>query len=136
MSIVSSSSEFVSSDKYRRIHWYPRRPRSVARGFREVIIFGHGIGTPAEGDIIPIYEYSCQACGNHFELLVRKAEQGVCPKCESVKIERLISSPTVQSSGTRDLAMRSAKKRDKAQGQERMHAQLQYEQSHDRHGHD
>jgi|SRR5690606_9744280 len=99
-------------------------------------MFRYAIGTSAEGDIIPIYEYSCQSCGNRFELLVRKSEQGACPSCRSEKIERLISSPTVQSSGTRDLAMRAAKKRDKAQGQERMHAQLQYEQSHDRHGHD
>lgn len=93
----------------------------------------------SEDDIIPIYEYSCQACGNRFERLVRGASGAGdvrCPACESVKVERMISTPAVKSETTRDLAMRAAKRRDQAQGQERMHAQLQYEESHDRHGHD
>lgn len=92
-----------------------------------------------EGDIIPIYEYSCQDCGNRFEIFVRKVGEdgGVsCPSCESSAVERLLSTPAVKSDATHDLAMRAAKKRDAAQGKERMHAQLQYEQSHDRHGHD
>lgn len=92
-----------------------------------------------EDDIIPIYEYSCQDCGNRFEIFVRKVGEEAdasCPSCESSAIERMLSTPAVKSEGTRDLAMRAAKKRDAAQGQERMHAQLQYEQSHDRHGHD
>lgn len=93
-----------------------------------------------EGDIIPIYEYSCQACGTRFERLVRGADAAgkgaTCPSCESAHVERLLSMPAVKSDTTRDLAMRAAKKRDTAQGKERMHAQLQYEQSHDRHGHD
>jgi hypothetical protein len=67
---------------------------------------------------------------------VRGQEKVTCPACGSRELERLLSRPTVQSEGTHDLAMRAAKKRDHAQGQERMHAQLQYEQSHDRHGHD
>ena len=67
---------------------------------------------------------------------MRGKEKVACPECGSAKIEKMLSLPTVKSEGTRDLAMRAAKKRDKAQGTERMHAQLQYEQSHDRHGHD
>ena len=86
--------------------------------------------------IIPIYEYSCQACERRFEALVRAKEKVVCPDCGSADIERELSLPTVKSQGSRDLAMRAAKKRDAAQGTERTHAQLQYEQSHDRHGHD
>lgn len=92
-----------------------------------------------EGDIIPIYEYSCQDCGTRFEQLVRgtqKAGTVKCPACASADVERLLSTPAVKSESTRDLAMRAAKKRDAAQGAERMHAQLQYEESHDRHGHD
>jgi hypothetical protein len=60
----------------------------------------------------------------------------VCSACESASVERILSPPAVKSESTRDLAMRAAKKRDQAQGKERMHAQLQYEESHDRHGHD
>ena len=83
---------------------------------------------------MPIYEYSCRVCGHAFELLVRKDTTPACPSCESSDLERQNSLPTVQSSGTRSLAMRAAKKRDAAQGKDRMHEQLKYEQSHDRHG--
>ena len=92
-----------------------------------------------EGDIIPIYEYSCQDCGNRFEIFVRKVGETAntaCPACESNAVQRVLSTPSVKSDSTHNLAMRAAKKRDQAQGKERMHAQLQYEESHDRHGHD
>ena len=46
-------------------------------------------------------------------------------------MERTISTPAVKSSGTHELAMRAAKKRDAAQGKERMHAQREYELNHD-----
>ena len=83
------------------------------------------------GTIIPIYEYSCQDCGETFEALVRGADEPACPACGGGALERLFSLPTVQSSGTRDLAMRAAKKRDQRQGAERMHAQREYELNHD-----
>ena len=83
--------------------------------------------------IIPIYEYSCQACGNDFEALVRGSAQPACPACESTDLERLFSLPTPHTSGTHDMAMRAAKKRDQRQGSERMHAQREYELNHDDH---
>ena len=46
-------------------------------------------------------------------------------------MERTLSTPAVKSSGTHDLAMRAAKKRDVAQGKERMHTQREYELNHD-----
>ncbi len=58
-----------------------------------------------------------------------------CPSCESDSVERMLSTPAVKSEATHGLAMRAAKKRDAAQGKARMHAQLKYEESHDRHGH-
>ena len=58
-----------------------------------------------------------------------------CPSCHGASVERLLSTPAVKSEATHDLAMRAAKKRDAAQGKARMHAQLKYEESHDRHGH-
>ncbi len=64
-------------------------------------------------------------------MLVRRDEQARCPSCDSEKVERRISTPAVQSSGTRDLAMRAARKRDKAQGQERVAAQREYERNHE-----
>lgn len=84
---------------------------------------------------MPIYEYSCQACGHNFDALIRNADTApACPACESRELERLLSIPGVKSETTRDLATRAAKKRDAAQGRDRMHDRLQYERSHDRHG--
>ncbi|MGH7503927.1 MAG: FmdB family zinc ribbon protein [Longimicrobiales bacterium] len=83
---------------------------------------------------MPLYEYSCTACGEAFELLVRKDTVPACPACTSTSVERLSSLTTVKSSTTRDKAMRAAKKRDATQAADRMHDQLKYEESHDRHG--
>ncbi len=83
---------------------------------------------------MPIYEYSCQACGQRFEQLVRRDTTPACPACGGRVLERLTSLPSVQSEGTHNLAMRAAKHRDAAQAKDRMHEQLKYEQSHDRHG--
>ncbi len=84
---------------------------------------------------MPIYDYSCRGCGTTFELLVRgERKPPTCPSCESQEVERKLSVPAVQSDGTRDLAMRAAKKRDAAQATDRMHERLRYEESHDRHG--
>ena len=83
---------------------------------------------------MPVYEYSCNNCGNEFEVLVLRDVVPACPSCESEDLERLRSVPKVQSSSTHDLAMRAAKKRDQAQGRERVEEQRRYEESHDRHG--
>jgi putative FmdB family regulatory protein len=44
---------------------------------------------------MPIYEYRCKECGADFSRLqkVGASVEGVkCPKCESEKVERLLSS--------------------------------------------
>jgi putative FmdB family regulatory protein len=46
---------------------------------------------------VPIYEFACQSCGHRFEELVGshvglEADEVVCPKCGTAKIERLVSS--------------------------------------------
>ena len=83
--------------------------------------------------IIPIYEYSCHGCGHDFEALVRGSSTPTCPECGGEDLERQFSLPAVQSTGTRDMAMRAARARDRRQGQERMHAQREYELNHDDH---
>jgi putative FmdB family regulatory protein len=80
---------------------------------------------------MPVYEYSCNACEKQFELLVRKQTVVKCPACQSEDLKKLLSIPTVQSSGTRSLAMKAAKKRDAKQGNERVQAQTEYELNHD-----
>lgn len=83
---------------------------------------------------MPIYEYECRNCGHRFEALVLGKSKPQCEACDSEDLEKLLSLPAVKSETTRDLAMRAAKKRDAALGKDRMHEQLKYEESHDRHG--
>ncbi|MGH7459883.1 MAG: FmdB family zinc ribbon protein [Longimicrobiales bacterium] len=83
---------------------------------------------------MPIYEYICKSCKNEFEALILGKEQAVCSACGGKELERVFSLPAVKSETTAGLAKRAAQKRDKAQANEKMHEQLKYEQSHDRHG--
>lgn len=51
---------------------------------------------------MPIYEYECKDCKNHFELIqkVNELSTGTCPNCHSVQVERLISAAGFQLKGT------------------------------------
>lgn len=80
---------------------------------------------------MPIFDFTCTACGHEFEALVRKDKTPVCASCGSDKLERHLSMPNVKSESTRAQAMRAAKKRDQVQGRERVHEQINYEKSHD-----
>jgi putative FmdB family regulatory protein len=80
---------------------------------------------------VPIYEYRCEKCSHEFEQLVRSRTVPACAKCGGDKLERLLSLPAIKSETTHGLAMRAARKRDKAQGQEREAAQREYEANHD-----
>jgi putative FmdB family regulatory protein len=79
---------------------------------------------------MPLFDYSCRACGHVFEALVRGKKAPVCPSCESVDLERLLALPSVRSESTRAQAMRAAKKRDAKQADDRVRAQREYELSH------
>lgn len=80
---------------------------------------------------MPIYDYRCSSCGREFEAFVRGSKVISCPQCKSEDLERLMSLPAIKSDATHDKAMRAAKARDKKTGQEREHAQRQYELNHD-----
>jgi putative FmdB family regulatory protein len=44
---------------------------------------------------MPLYEYRCTRCGEKFERLRRMQDADcdvVCPRCESEKVERLLSA--------------------------------------------
>jgi len=42
---------------------------------------------------MPIYEYTCQACGSDFELLVMSAATKLaCPQCGSKKLDKKFST--------------------------------------------
>ena len=80
---------------------------------------------------MPIFEYVCKKCDHKFETLVLGGKAPICEKCGALDLERLLSLPYVKSEITKERAMKAAKKRDKAQGTERVQEQLRYERSHD-----
>jgi putative FmdB family regulatory protein len=44
---------------------------------------------------MPIYEYKCASCGNHFDVLQRMSEDGsnlTCPRCGAPRPEKMISA--------------------------------------------
>ena len=80
---------------------------------------------------MPIFDFVCTNCQHTFETLVRGSAVPKCPECGSESLEKQQSLPSVRTSSTRGQAMQAAKRRDKAQGAEREHAQRQYELNHD-----
>jgi putative FmdB family regulatory protein len=62
--------------------------------------FGGGIKRPVvfqsihhheECDVMPLFQYSCKACGQESEVLVRGAARPTCPACGSPKLVKLAS---------------------------------------------
>ncbi|WP_353269294.1 zinc ribbon domain-containing protein [Gemmatimonas sp.] len=80
---------------------------------------------------MPIFDFVCTSCQHSFETLVRGSAVPTCPACNSTALEKQLTLPAIKTSGTQAKALQAAKQRDKAQGAERMHAQRQYELSHD-----
>jgi putative FmdB family regulatory protein len=79
---------------------------------------------------MPIYDFKCRACNEQFEALVLK-KAARCPKCSSEDLERLLSLPAIHTEGTHQRVMTKAKAAEKKIGEEKGHAQRQYELSHD-----
>jgi len=44
---------------------------------------------------MPIFEYTCTACGAGFEQLVRASDVPACPYCESENLQRKMSAAAV-----------------------------------------
>ncbi len=40
---------------------------------------------------MPLFAFTCQACGNDSELLVRGEESPACPACDSTRMEKQLS---------------------------------------------
>jgi len=50
---------------------------------------------------LPLYEYRCKKCGQHFEKIQRFSDDSlsVCSECGG-ELERLLSSPAIQFKGS------------------------------------
>ena len=58
---------------------------------------------------MPIYEYACMECGDHFEELVRSSEQVVtCPTCGAAKVLKQLSSFAVHGSTSKPSGVTSS----------------------------
>ena len=79
---------------------------------------------------MPIYDFKCRSCSKQFEALVLK-KAPKCPECSSEDLERLLSLPAIHTEGTHQKVMAKAKAAEKKTGEEKGHAQRQYELSHD-----
>ncbi len=53
---------------------------------------------------MPIFEYTCQACGREFEKLVRSGETPACPHCESTRLDKRLSVFAAATTGTAEPA--------------------------------
>jgi putative FmdB family regulatory protein len=49
---------------------------------------------------MPLFEYSCRDCDNHFELLVRESTKLECPKCAGTTLDKLLSVFAVSAPGS------------------------------------
>jgi putative FmdB family regulatory protein len=62
---------------------------------------------------MPIYEYSCRACRQHFEHLVLPARPEThdlsCPQCQSTDVERMTSTFAASSEGIRETNLQRAR---------------------------
>ena len=77
---------------------------------------------------MPLYEYECGKCGCQFEALVLPGTEARCPQCHGTVLKRLVSLFAVSSENTRQLNLRSARKRSRSIRKEKEVEQRKYEE--------
>jgi putative FmdB family regulatory protein len=48
---------------------------------------------------MPLFEYTCRACGHRFETLVMGSRTPACPRCDSADLDKLYSTFGTRSTG-------------------------------------
>lgn len=48
--------------------------------------------------LMPLFEYECRSCGNHFEYLTRADQTPACPSCRGEDLKKLLSVFAAQTS--------------------------------------
>jgi len=49
---------------------------------------------------MPIFEYTCQSCGHHFEHLTRADRDAACPACAGRALTKQLSTFAVGANGS------------------------------------
>jgi len=49
---------------------------------------------------MPLFEYACRSCRRHFETLVTRDRQPICPECHGDDLEKLLSTFAVSTKGS------------------------------------
>jgi putative FmdB family regulatory protein len=52
---------------------------------------------------MPLYEYVCRSCGEEFEVLIRGAEEAVCPACHRSDLQKQFSVPAAHNAQRQSL---------------------------------
>lgn len=48
---------------------------------------------------MPLFEYACLGCGQHFEFLTREGQSPECPSCQGRALEKQFSAFAVNAGG-------------------------------------
>jgi putative FmdB family regulatory protein len=48
---------------------------------------------------MPLFEYECRGCGQHFEFLTRDRQSPACPSCHGADLQKLLSVFAVGANG-------------------------------------
>jgi putative FmdB family regulatory protein len=84
---------------------------------------------------MPIYDFHCRACGHEFEALVRPQdhEATTCPSCQSVDLERLLSSFAVSTAEKTQAAAKLSRQRQINANKDKLVADEEYRKKHEGH---
>ncbi len=72
---------------------------------------------------MPIFEYECQECRHHFELLVLPGDLPACPECQGTDLKKQLSILSVSSDGTRQRNLGRARQAAKKVQRDKAHAE-------------
>jgi putative FmdB family regulatory protein len=84
---------------------------------------------------MPLYDFHCRACSHDFEALVRPQDHEAtrCPSCQSVDLERLLSSFAVSTAEKTQAAAAQSRKRQVNANKEKLVADEEYRKEHEGH---
>jgi putative FmdB family regulatory protein len=81
---------------------------------------------------MPLYDFHCGSCGEEFERLVRGGDIVECPSCGGRNVERLLSTFALSTEERRAAAAQQSRKLQIAKNRDKVIAEEEYRQKHDK----